>query len=143
MSEFTVCVAKFQNKSDSDCTDTDLDIFPGLKNAIFQEFKPVYNRTNAIKQMLLFFKHELMLYKTYIIYNDNDNDNENDNGNDIVIKNREQFLNIIHMYTASGTASTSGLNQYKHVSFTYTNTCNETVKFDIYENVIETIIVKL
>ena len=131
MSEFTVYVTKFQNKSDSDCTDTDLDIFHGVKNAIFQEFKPVYNRTNAIKQMLLFFKHELMLYKTYIIYN------ENDNGDDIVIKNREQFLNIIHMYTASasGTASAPGL--HKHVSFTYTNTCNETVKFDIYENVIE------
>lgn len=131
MSEFIVCVTKFQNKSDSDCTDTDLDIFPGLKNAIFQEFKPVYNRTNAIKQMLLFFKHELMLYKTYIIYN------ENDNGNDIVIKNREQFLNIIHMYTASASGTASALNQHKHVSFTYTNTCNETVKFDIYENVIE------
>jgi hypothetical protein len=133
MSEFTVCVTKFQNKSDSGCTDTDLDldIFPGLKNAIFQEFKPVYNRTNAIKQMLLFFKHELMLYKTYIIYNDNCD------GNDIVIKNREQFLNIIHMYTASASGTASALNQPKHVSFTYTNTCNETVKFDIYEKVIE------
>jgi hypothetical protein len=128
-SEFTVYVTKFQNKSESNYTDDideGVDLFPGIRNAIFQEFRPVYNRTHAIKQMLLFFKHELMLYKTYIIYN------ENDNGDDIIIKNREQFLNIIHMYTASGTAS-----QHKHVSFTYTNTCNEIVKFDIYEKVIE------
>ena len=116
--EYTVYVTKFQNKCESNNTIDEL--FPEVKNAIFMEFNPVYTRTHAIKQMLLFFKHDLMLYNSYIIFNDNEIDNE------IVIKNKEHFLNMIHMYTA---------NHQKHVSFTYNNIYNETVKFDIYENV--------
>ena len=118
-SQFTVYVTKFQNLTLSSDVNED-EIFPGVKNAIFKQFVPAYNREQAIKYMLWYFKHELMLYNTTIIYSANNSDKYDDE--DCIIKNRQEFLNYIRGYV---------LSELKHVSFTYINMYNETVKFDI------------
>lgn len=118
-SQFTVYVTKFQNLTLSSDVDED-DLFPGVKNAIFTQFVPAYSRDHAIQYMLWYFKHELMLYNTTIIYSENNSDKYDDE--DCIIKNRQEFLNYIRGYV---------LSDLKHVSFTYINIYNETVKFDI------------
>lgn len=118
-SQFTVYVTKFQNLTLSNDIDED-EIFPGVKNAIFKQFVPAYDREQAIKYMLLYLKQELMLYNTTIIYSANNSDKYDDE--ECIIKNKQEFLNYIRGYV---------LSELKHVSFTYINIYNETVKFDI------------